>query len=290
MMTRADFSAWCGSVRLLDGATGSALRARGMPVGVCAERWILSAPQPLLDLQRAYLAAGSDVIYAPTFGANRALLGHYGLQDEVQTFNRELVQLSREAVGPAALLAGDMTTTGTPVAPGDDGAYAGLLEIYREQAEALLRAGVDLFAVETMMGVTECMAAVEAIRSLCDAPILCTLSVYSDGKCYFDGSAEEAAELLPGLGADAVGINCSSGPDQMGSVVRMMKRAAPDTPIAAKPNAGLPTILETGEAVYSMGPADFARYMQALKADGARLLGGCCGTEPAYIAALRALR
>ena len=290
MMTRADFSAWCGSVRLLDGATGSALRARGMPVGVCAERWILSAPQPLLDLQRAYLAAGSDVIYAPTFGANRALLGHYGLQDEVQTLNRELVQLSREAVGPAALLAGDMTTTGTPVAPGDDSAYAGLLEIYREQAEALLRAGVDLFAVETMMGVTECMAAVEAIRSLCDAPILCTLSVYSDGKCYFDGSAEEAAELLPGLGADAVGINCSSGPDQMGSVVRMMKRAAPDTPIAAKPNAGLPTILETGEAVYSMGPADFARHMQALKADGARLLGGCCGTEPAYIAALRALR
>ena len=290
MMTRADFSAWCGSVRLLDGATGSALRARGMPVGVCAERWILSAPQPLLDLQRAYLAAGSDVIYAPTFGANRVLLGHYGLQDEVQTLNRELVQLSREAVGPAALLAGDMTTTGTPVAPGDDSAYAGLLEIYREQAEALLRAGVDLFAVETMMGVTECMAAVEAIRSLCDAPILCTLSVYSDGKCYFDGSAEEAAELLPGLGADAVGINCSSGPDQMGSVVRMMKRAAPDTPIAAKPNAGLPTILETGEAVYSMGPADFARHMQTLKADGARLLGGCCGTEPAYIAALRALR
>ena len=107
-------------------------------------------------------------------------------------------------------------------------------------------AGVDLFAVETMMGVTECMAAVEAIRSLCDTPILCTLSVYSDGKCYFDGSAEEAAEILPGLGADAVGLNCSSGPDQIGTVVRMMKKAAPDTPIAAKPNAGLPTITETG--------------------------------------------
>ena len=104
------------------------------------------------------------------------------------------------------------------------------------------------------MGVTECMAAVEAIRSLCDVPILCTLSVYSDGKCYFDGSAEEAAEVLPGLGADAVGLNCSSGPDQMGTVVRMMKKAAPDTPIAAKPNAGLPTITETGEAVYHMNP------------------------------------
>ena len=117
-----------------------------------------------------------------------------------------------------------------------------------------------------------------------------SLSVYSDGKCYFDGSAEEAAEVLPSLGADAVGLNCSSGPDQMGTVVRMMKKAAPDTPIAAKPNAGLPTITETGEAVYHMNPEDFARHMHALKADGANLLGGCCGTGPAYIEALRALR
>ena len=265
------------------------LRIAGMPAGVCSESWILSHPQPLLDLQRAYLAAGSDVIYAPTFGANRVLLGHHGLQNEVPALNRDLVQLSREAIGTKALLAGDMTTTGRPVTAGDDSAYAELLDIYREQAEALLNAGIDLFAVETMMGVTECMAAVEAIRSLCDTPILCTLSVYSDGKCYFDGSAEEAAELLPGLGADAVGLNCSSGPDQMGTVVRMMKKAAPDTPIAAKPNAGLPTITETGEAVYHMGPEEFARHMRALKSDGAGLLGGCCGTGPAYIEALRAL-
>ena len=289
-MTRSEFSAWCSSVRLLDGATGSMLRTAGMPVGVCSESWILSHPQPLLELQRAYLAAGSDVVYAPTFGANRVLLSHHDLQKDVAALNRDLVQLSREAVGTGALLAGDMTTTGQPVTPGDDSAYADLLEIYREQAEALLCAGVDLFAVETMMGVTECMAAVEAIRSLCDAPILCTLSVYSDGKCYFDGSAEEAAELLPGLGADAVGLNCSSGPNQMGTVVRMMKKAAPDTPIAAKPNAGLPTLTETGEAVYHMEPEDFARHMRALKSDGAGLLGGCCGTGPAYIEALRALR
>ena len=182
-MTRSEFSAWCSSVRLLDGATGSMLRTAGMPAGVCSESWILSHPQPLLELQRAYLAAGSDVVYAPTFGANRVLLSHHDLQKDVAALNRDLVQLSREAVGTGAPLAGAMPTTGQPVPPGDDSAYADLLEIYREQAEALLRAGVDLFAVETMMGVTECMAAVEAIRSLCDAPILCTLSVYSDGKC-----------------------------------------------------------------------------------------------------------
>mgnify|MGYP000119360672 CR=1 FL=1 len=195
-MTRTEFSAWCRSVRLLDGATGSMLRTAGMPAGVCSESWILSHPQPLLDLQRAYLSASSEVIYAPTFGANRVLLGHHDLQNEVSALNRDLVQLSREAVGTNALLAGDMTTTGQPVLSGDDSAYAALLDIYREQAEALLHAGIDLFAVETMMGVTECMAAVEAIRSLCDVPILCTLSVYSDGKCYFDGSAEEAAEVF----------------------------------------------------------------------------------------------
>ena len=197
-MTRTEFSAWCKTVHLLDGATGSMLRRAGMPAGVCSETWILDHPQTLIALQRAYLAAGSEIIYAPTFGANRVLLGHHDLQREVRALNRDLVQLGREAVGTSALLAGDMTTTGRPVTPGDDSAYETLLEIYREQAEALLEAGVDLFAVETMMGVTECMAAIEAIRSLCETPILCTLSVYSDGKCYFDGSAEEAAELSAG--------------------------------------------------------------------------------------------
>ena len=288
-MTRAEFSAWCSSVRLLDGATGSMLRAAGMPAGVCSERWILSHPQLLLDLQRAYSAAGSDVIYAPTFGANRVLLGHHDLQNEVSALNRDLVQLSREAVGTNALLAGDMTTTGQPVTPGDDNAYAALLEIYREQAEALLIAGVDLFAVETMMGVTECMAAVEAIRSLCDTPILCTLSVYADGKCYFDGTVFEAAEVLQALGVDAIGVNCSTGPDQLESVVRALHEMT-DLPIVAKPNAGMPKILETGEAVYSMQADTFAAHMGQLVEAGASLIGGCCGTTPEYIGALRGLK
>ena len=164
-------------LRYLDGATGSNLRAAGMPKGCCTEQWVLENPEPLVALQRAYAAAGSQIIYAPTFGANRVLLGHHDLQREVRALNRDLVQLGREAVGTSALLAGDITTTGRPITPGDDSAYETLLEIYREQAEALLEAGVDLFAVETMMGVTECMAAIEAIRSLCETPILCTLSV-----------------------------------------------------------------------------------------------------------------
>ena len=251
---------------------------------------MLEHPEVLQNLQRAYVEAGSQIVYAPSFSANRLSLSMYGLEDKLAEMNRALVQLSRDAVGGRAYVAGDMATCGKPVDVEGGVRYEELIEVYREQAQLLVDAGVDLIGLETMMGVTECMAAIEAIRSLCETPILCTLSVYSDGKCYFDGSAEEAAELLPGLGADAVGINCSSGPDQMGSVVRMMHRAAGDTPIAAKPNAGLPTITETGEAVYSMGPEDFIRHMQALKASGAALLGGCCGTTPEFIAAMRSLK
>ena len=282
-MTRTEFSAWCKTVHLLDGATGSMLRRAGMPAGVCSETWILDHPQTLIALQQAYLAAGSEIIYAPTFGANRVLLGHHDLQREVRALNRDLVQLGREAVGTSALLAGDMTTTGRPVTPGDDSAYETLLEIYREQAEVLLEAGVDLFAVETMMGVTECMAAIEAIRSLCETPILCTLSVYSDGKCYFDGSAEEAAELLPGLGADAVGINCSLGPKEILPFAQRLCRSVPaGVPVFVKPNAGLPN----PDGSYNLDPDEFAAEMKEYAAIGVSMVGGCCGTTPAFIARL----
>ena len=287
-MTGTEFKAWCEKrVRLLDGATGSNLRAAGMPAGVCAETWILEHPQALQTLQEAYIAAGSEIVLAPTFGANRALLANHRLESCVQDYNRRLVSLSREAVGRRALLAGDMTTTGQPVLPEDTAVYARLLEIYTEQASALLEADVDLFFVETMMGLTESMAAVEAIRALTDRAIVCTMSVQSDGRCYFDGSVYDAAQTLPELGADAVGVNCSSGPDQLESVVRTL-RAETSVPIAAKPNAGLPEIRDDGTAVYDMTPQAFAAHMTALISCGAGLVGGCCGTTPAHIRALHA--
>ena len=287
-MTGTEFKAWCEKrVRLLDGATGSNLRAAGMPAGVCAETWILEHPQALQTLQEAYIAAGSEIVLAPTFGANRALLANHGLESCVQDYNRRLVSLSREAVGHRALIAGDMTTTGQPVLPEDTAAYARLLEIYTEQASTLLEADVDLFFVETMMGLTESMAAVEAIRALTDRAIVCTMSVQSDGRCYFDGSVYDAAQTLPELGADAVGVNCSSGPDQLESVVRTL-RAETSVPVAAKPNAGLPEIRDDGTAVYDMTPQAFAAHMTALISCGAGLVGGCCGTTPAHIRALHA--
>ena len=289
-MNRTEFQNWTKHhIRLMDGATGSNLMKAGMPRGVCTEQWVLKHPDAILTLQSAYKAAGSDMVYAPTFCANRIALSGYGLQDDVSRMNRELVALSKKAVGSGVLVAGDMTTTGKPADPEDSEGYQLLLDAYREQAEALISAGADLIGVETMMGVNECVAAIEAIRSLGDIAVICTLSVQSDGKCYFDGSVFEAAEILEALGADAIGVNCSTGPDQLESVIRTLKNTC-SLPVIAKPNAGMPKISDSGEAVYSMESGEFAQHMERLVEAGASLIGGCCGTTPEFIEALRGLK
>ena len=289
-MNRTEFQNWTKHhIRLMDGATGSNLMKAGMPRGVCTEQWVLEHPDAILALQSAYKAAGSDMVYAPTFCANCIALSGYGLQDDVSRMNRELVALRKKAVGSGVLVAGDMTTTGKPADPEDSDGYQQLLDAYREQAEALISAGADLIGVETMMGVNECVAAIEAIRSLGDIAVICTLSVQSDGKCYFDGSVFEAAEILEALGADAIGVNCSTGPDQLESVIRTLKNTC-TLPIIAKPNAGMPKISDSGEAVYSMESGEFAQHMERLVEAGASLIGGCCGTTPEFIEALRGLK
>lgn len=289
-MNRTEFQSWTKKhIRLMDGATGSNLMKAGMPRGVCTEQWVLEHPDAILALQSAYKAAGSDMVYAPTFCANRIALSGYGLQDDVSRMNRELVALSKKAVGSGVLVAGDMTTTGKPADPEDSDGYQQLLDAYREQAESLISAGADLIGVETMMGVNECVAAIEAIRSLGDIAVICTLSVQSDGKCYFDGSVFEAAEILEALGADAIGVNCSTGPDQLESVIRTLKNTC-SLPVIAKPNAGMPKISDSGEAVYSMESGEFAQHMERLVEAGASLIGGCCGTTPEFIEALRGLK
>lgn len=289
-MNRTEFQNWTKHhIRLMDGATGSNLMKAGMPRGVCTEQWVLEHPDAILALQSAYKAAGSDMVYAPTFCANRIALSSYGLQDDVSRMNCELVALSKKAVGSGVLVAGDMTTTGKPADPEDSDGYQQLLDAYREQAEALISSGADLIGVETMMGVNECVAAIEAIRSLGDIAVICTLSVQSDGKCYFDGSVFEAAEILEALGADAIGVNCSTGPDQLESVIRTLKNTC-TLPIIAKPNAGMPKISDSGEAVYSMESGEFAQHMERLVEAGASLIGGCCGTTPEFIEALRGLK
>lgn len=286
-MTREEFWALAGQgVVLLDGATGSNLRRAGLPVGISPEKWILEHPQVLLELQRGYVDAGSQIIYAPTFGGNRVSLANYGLEQQTARLNAGLVRLSREAAGDRALVAGDFTTTGRALEPVGEMTYSQLYDIYREQITALAEAGADLLVAETMMGVEETAAALDAARSVCDLAVLCSLSVEADGGALFDGSAVEAVATLQEMGAAAVGVNCSVGPDQLEAVVAGMKAVA-RVPVIAKPNAGMPVMTDTGEALYSMGPEAFARHMRRLVDAGAGVVGGCCGTTPDYIRQLR---
>ena len=282
-MTKQEFLARAADhVLLLDGATGSNLRKVGMPVGISSEEWVLKNPEVLKELQRTYVEAGSEIVYAPTFGANRISLMNFGLEKQVTEMNRRLLAISKEAVGACALVAGDLTTTGKLLEPRGDLSYETLYQIYQEQIKALADAGADLLVAETMLSVDETVAALDAAQSVCDLPVMCTLSLEADGTALYGGNAVEAVMTLQEMGAAAVGLNCSVGPDQLEAVVANMKKVA-QVPIIAKPNAGMPVINEKGEASYSMNAQDFARYTRKLVEAGAGIVGGCCGTTPEYI-------
>ena len=285
-MTRDEFKALTDKgVVLLDGATGSNMTKAGMPKGTSTELWILDHPEPLQELQRAYVEAGSQIVYAPTFCCNPSSMKNFGREKDVYELNGRLVALSKAAVGGKAYVAGDMTTTGKMMEPRGEMTFEELYEIYSEQAKALVEAGVDLFTVETMLGVDETSVALDAIQAVCDLPVICTLSVEADGSAYYNGNAVEAVETLQGIGASAVGVNCSVGPDQLTAVIASMKQVA-EVPVVAKPNAGMPFITETGEAVYDMDAERFARCIGDLIKAGAGIVGGCCGTTPEYIRAV----
>lgn len=281
-MTREEFQILSRKPVILDGATGSNLMRAGMPRGVCTEQWVLEHEDVLIELQRAYVDAGSQIVLAPTFGANRCNLGAHGLADNLADMNRRLVDISMRAVGGRAYIAGDLSTSGRVIGSSGEATYEEALERYREQISVLAETGVDLLIAETMLTIDETAAAVEAAAEVCDLPILCSMTVQADGSLFFGGDARTAAETLQALGASAVGINCSVGPDQLASVIAGIRKIA-EVPVIAKPNAGMPTITEKGEAFYSMTPKDFAYHMEQLVRAGAGLIGGCCGTTPEYI-------
>lgn len=284
-MTKNDFKELTKNPLLLDGATGSNLMAAGMPRGVCTETWILKHRDILKELQQSYVNAGSRVLYAPTFGANRMNLSLHHLEEHIKEMNDALVSLARESAKDMAFVAGDITTTGKMMEPAGDLTYEAAFEVYKEQISYLSQAGVDFIIAETMINIEETLAAVDAASQVCDLPVLCSMTVEADGSIFSGGNAVEAALALESAGASAVGINCSVGPDQLVSVVRNIKEAV-SIPVIAKPNAGMPVIDDKGNAVYSMGAAEFAKHMKVLVENGASIIGGCCGTTPEYIKAV----
>ena len=269
---------------ILDGATGTNLQKAGMPGNVCPEQWILDHPDVMRDLSRSYVQAGARIIYAPTFTANRIKLAEYGLQDQLEQMNTRLVCLAKEAADGAAYVAGDLTMTGQQLYPQGDLQFEQLVQIYKEQAGVLYEAGVDLFVIETMMSLQETRAAVFAIQEVCPLPIMASLTFEADGRTLFGTNPQTAVIVLQGIGVDAVGLNCSTGPLEMVEIVEEMYAYA-NVPILAKPNDGLPQ-LEDGKTVYKTSPQEFAEAGRKLVEAGAAIVGGCCGTTPAHIQAL----
>lgn len=270
----------------LDGATGSNLVKAGMPSGVCPEQWILEHREVMLQLQKEYVQAGTNILYAPTFTANRVKLAEYHLEKNMSSMIHDLVAISKEAAastpGHPVYVAGDITMTGEQLRPMGKMELEDLIAIYKEQILCLVDAGADLLVVETMMSMAETRAALIAAKEVCDLPVIATLTFEADGRTLFGTDAKTAAVVLESLGASAIGANCSTGPAQMEGIISDMVSVTM-IPIIAKPNAGLPFLDENGTTCYNMEAEEFTEEMQVLVNVGATILGGCCGTTPEFI-------
>ncbi len=270
---------------ILDGATGTELQKRGYTGDVCAEQWVLEHPEAIVDIQRGYVAAGSQLLYTPTFGANRRKLEEHGIFNRTAEYNRRLAALTEQAAQGKALRAGDLAPTGAFLAPLGDVAFEELVDIYTEQAAGLEQAGVDLFVIETMMTLSDARAAVLAVRSVSQKPVFVTFSCDENGRSISGTDVAAALVVLQGMGIDAFGLNCSTGPEAMLAQLKRLREYA-RVPLIAKPNAGKPQIVD-GRTVYDCTPEELAAWVPALLEAGVAVFGGCCGTTAAHIAALK---
>jgi len=278
-------------VIIADGAMGTMLQDAGLPPGTAPEGWLLENSEAVVNVHRAYLDAGSDMILTCTFGATRPRLERSGLGDRLEEINRQAVEIARDAAGGGAFVAGDIGPMGEFIAPLGDLSYEEAVDLFAEQAGALTGAGVDVLYIETMAALEEARAAVEgAMRVANDTPVTATLSFDSHGRTNMGVRPEEAAEVLLGLGVAALGANCGATLDMTLGAVETIRRVAPETPLIVKPNAGTPRMVDD-EVVYDAGPEDMAEYARRFAALGASVIGGCCGSTPEHIAAIaRAVR
>lgn len=271
-------------VRFLDGATGSNLRKMGMPRSACTEQWVLENPEPLVALQRQYAAAGSQILYAPTFQAQPMALAAVGLEKQTEAVNAALVSLSRSAA-PDCLIAGDLTTLAAFCDSWDPENFDLLVENYRRQIKGLIDGGADLLVGETLMYPQEAEAILTAAELEQAGAVMYSFAMQPDGSLFSGMEAGPVLRSLEEAGAAAVGFNCVAADEMTPYLVAKLRRFV-RTPLLCKPNAGIPTIDEYAMAQYSMNPADFSDVMAQCKANGASILGGCCGTDPEFIATL----
>ena len=281
-MTRLEFRELINKkVVSLDGATGTELIKRGMPQGVSPELWALENSDAVNDIHNAYIAAGSDIVYVPSFCGNRIKLEEFGLEDRLEEINSGLARAVKANVGDRALAFGDIAPTGKFVEPFGDLAFEDAVNTYKEQMQALITGGVDGFVIETMMDIQETRAAVLAAKEICDLPVIVTMTFDENMRTLSGNDPLSALITLQALGIDAFGCNCSTGPENMIELIKTIKPYA-TIPLLAKPNAGMPKLVD-GETVFDMEPAEFGGFTERLVEAGANIIGGCCGTTPGHI-------
>ncbi|MCF7916197.1 MAG: homocysteine S-methyltransferase family protein [Candidatus Omnitrophica bacterium] len=269
---------------ILDGAMGTQLQAKGLPSGSCPEIWCVQNKKSLAEIHQEYQKAGSDIIYTATFGANGIKLAQFG-KVSVKKINKELALVAKEVAGKNTLVAGDIGPTGKLVEPFGNLKFDEAVDIFKEQVKGLLAADVNLFVIETMIDIQEARAALLAVRELSDKFTMVSMTFEKDGFTLGGTDAQTALITLQEMGASAFGCNCSTGPEAMIEIIKEIKPYT-KVPILAKPNAGLPK-LRSGETVFEMPAKKFASFSKQFINAGVNFLGGCCGTTPAHIKALK---
>ncbi len=286
MLTKTEFEDRIGSDRvLLDGATGSNLMKAGMPKGCCTEKWALDHPDAITALQSAYTQAGSQILYAPTFQAQPMALEKVGLADKTEEINAKLVALSK-AAAPDCLIAGDIATLAAYTDSWDAANFDRLVADYSRQIRGLINGGADLLVAETLMYPLEAEAIFTAAEMEGAGAIIFSFTMMADGSLFNGVDAGPVLRDLEQAGAAAVGFNCVSADMMTPYLVSRLRRYVKG-PLLCKPNAGIPAIQEDGTAHYSMEPEEFASIVADCHKNGATLLGGCCGTDPRFIARLK---
>ena len=286
MLTREQFRELLNSgPLLLDGAMGSNLRKAGMPRGCCTEEWVLNHPEAVMDLQRRYYEAGAQILYAPTFQAQPAALKEVCLDAQTEAINAMLVSLTKKAA-PEALVAGDITTLAVYLDSFDPEVFHILVENYRRQIVGLLEGGADLLVAETLLYPQDAEAILTAAELEGAETVMYTFTMQPDGSLFSGMDAGKVLRELEEAGAAAVGFNCVAADMMTPYLVSKLRRQVRG-PLICKPNAGIPTIDSTGEAVYPMTPGEFAGIVGDCVELGARIVGGCCGTDPDFIRAVK---
>jgi 5-methyltetrahydrofolate--homocysteine methyltransferase len=273
-------------VLVLDGAMGTLLQERGLPPGGCPEEMNLAAPEVVVSIHAEYAAAGADILVANSFGGNRAKLAHYGLEGAVDEINRRAVELARQAAEARLFVGGSIGPTGRFVEPIGDAGFDEIVDIFAEQIAALADGGADLITFETFLDIRELRAGIIACHDVCDLPIIAQLTFDAAGRTVLGTPPAAAAVTLDALQVDVIGSNCGLGIDGIYDVLTQMRQVTP-RPLIAQANAGLP-VLKNGQTIFPGTPAEMTAYHERLIALGVRVVGGCCGTTPEHIRAMRA--